>query len=55
MRATKKLIAKVDGYEMIVKIDGDGQFLIEDIAKILKIAKKVITNILNLIDFGRVE
>ena len=55
--STKKLIeqAKVDGYEMIVKVDGDGQFLIEDIAKILKIAKKVITNILNLIDFGRVE
>ena len=25
---------------MIVKVDGDGQFLIEDIAKILKIAKK---------------
>lgn len=40
--STKKLIeqAKVDGYEMIVKVDGDGQFLIEDIAKILKIAKK---------------
>ena len=55
--STKKLIeqAKVDGYEMIVKVDGDGQFLIEDIAKILKIAKKSDYKYIKSNRFGRVE
>lgn len=40
--STRKLIevVKSDGYEMILKVDGDGQFIIQDIIKILDIASK---------------
>ncbi len=40
--STRKLIevAKSDGYDMILKVDGDGQFIIQDVIKILDIASK---------------